>query len=820
MCHMTFRNCIINGEDEGIITKEQAAELLESYEQMKLDLSDTMPAAMAEAKAAKDTFDLAKYNVEHKRRVSLKQAAKWRSIKLDFESYPGDAGKAAQALIAAHDVNAKYPNLEKRTQTIARLAFARMDEVLKTFKRGLFGQQNKAKINNMLREIFEEGSTGDVAAMQLAKAWKESAEYLRKTANALGMRIASRSDWGLPQIHNNLNIRKAGIDEWVKEITPLLDANKMIDENTGKAFAGGANGFHFTTALKEVWETIATDGANKIKDGKPKMGQRSLANRRQDHRFLVFKDADSWIKYQDKFGEPDVFKTMVNHIESMAKDIAELDVLGPNPKATLQAIHDLVIKEAKIKDSKPGGTGKASEKAKGQLKKMDIFYNIHNNKNNQAVDGRMANIYAGTSHVLQAAQLGAAPLSAISDLNTQRLAGKFNGLPQAKLLGTVLKQLIPFNTASKGALAVRLGLGADNWINTAISSTRYFGDMAGPEITRRISDFTMRLSGLSPMTQAGRQAFGLEYLGHMADNVGKSWDTIDSLMRLSLERYGITKGDWDIIRSTRLHEGFVDVLELESRTDILPGRGKSIATKLIDAVLTETEAAVPSASLRAREFLIGESPAGTIAGSLVRSFSMYKNYSATVYHTHINRYMNMEGSKATKASYIGDYFIGATLMGALSMQLKFMATGKDPRPMDTPEFWGSAILQGGGLGIFGDYISASRNRYGGGLAETAAGPVVGLVGDVGKLAFGGTTNFPKNFVNFMGDYTPGSRTWYLRLAFERMVMDKMQMMTNNKYKSHFRNKDKRSRKNFGAGYWWKPGKDVPSRPPNIGNALP
>ena len=59
---MTFRNCIINGQDEGIITKEQAAELLESYEQMKLDLSDTMPAAMAEAKAAKDTFDLAKFH--------------------------------------------------------------------------------------------------------------------------------------------------------------------------------------------------------------------------------------------------------------------------------------------------------------------------------------------------------------------------------------------------------------------------------------------------------------------------------------------------------------------------------------------------------------------------------------------------------------------------------------------------------------------------------------------------------------------------------------------------------------------------------------
>ncbi len=59
----------------------------------------------------------------------------------------------------------------------------------------------------------------------------------------------------------------------------------------------------------------------------------------------------------------------------------------------------------------------------------------------------------------------------------------------------------------------------------------------------------MRLSGLSPMTQAGRQAFGLEYLGHMGDNIGKTFDEIDPVMKKSLSSYGIGKSDWDITYS-------------------------------------------------------------------------------------------------------------------------------------------------------------------------------------------------------------------------------------------------------------------------------
>ena len=42
--------------------------------------------------------------------------------------------------------------------------------------------------------------------------------------------------------------------------------------------------------------------------------------------------------------------------------------------------------------------------------------------------------------------------------------------------------------------------------------------------------------------------------------------------------------------------------------------------------------------------------------------------------------------------------------------------------MTSPEFWGAALLQGGGLGIFGDFMVSSVSRGGRGIEETVAGP--------------------------------------------------------------------------------------------------
>ena len=56
--------------------------------------------------------------------------------------------------------------------------------------------------------------------------------------------------------------------------------------------------------------------------------------------------------------------------------------------------------------------------------------------------------------------------------------------------------------------------------------------------------------------------------------------------------------------------------------------------------------------------------------------------------------------------------------------------------MDNKEFFAAAFAQGGGLGIFGDFIFSDQNRFGGGLVSTAFGPTGELIDKTVQLTVG------------------------------------------------------------------------------------
>ena len=76
----------------------------------------------------------------------------------------------------------------------------------------------------------------------------------------------------------------------------------------------------------------------------------------------------------------------------------------------------------------------------------------------------------------------------------------------------------------------------------------------------------------------------------------------------------------------------------------------------------------------------------------------------------------------------------------------------------------------------------------------------------------------RELVRFMGQYTPGASVWYLRLAFERILLDNIQRFVDPKAQRSFR-KRQNYFKEFGQDYYWRPGQNVPQRPPNLGKAF-
>ena len=205
---------------------------------------------------------------------------------------------------------------------------------------------------------------------------------------------------------------------------------------------------------------------------------------------------------------------------------------------------------------------------------------------------------------------------------------------------------------------------------------------------------------------------------------------------------------------------------------------------------------------------------------------MYKNYPATIMHTHIMRYAT-EYKGIQRVGFFADYIIGLTMMGALALQLKSMVRGKDPQPMDDARFWGQAIFQGGGLSVFGDFLQGATNRFGGGIKDTLAGPSIGFLDDTYNLSIKNAfqfasdkdTNFGAEFIKYLGRYTPGSSIWYLRLALERFVLERIQSMIDPKFNRNMRRREKFYRKNLDQKFWFRPGQTFPSRPPNLGKAF-
>ena len=179
----------------------------------------------------------------------------------------------------------------------------------------------------MIRETFVPGSTKDASAREnLPRAGKRQLSIC-VNASTLPEVLFLKDLIGV-YLNSTLNVkvRQAGYETWRNKITPMLDLEKMVDQQTGLTFSPQK----LEIALRDVYETISTDGMSKIKPSGRPSGQKAMANQHAEHRFLVFKDADTWMKYNDEFGNSNPFDVMIGHISNMSRDIAFMERLGPN----------------------------------------------------------------------------------------------------------------------------------------------------------------------------------------------------------------------------------------------------------------------------------------------------------------------------------------------------------------------------------------------------------------------------------------------------------------------------------------------------------
>jgi hypothetical protein len=505
----------------------------------------------------------------------------------------------------------------------------------------------------------------------------------------------------------------------------------------------------------------------------------------------------------------------------MARSIALVEALGPNPRQMFQFLHD--------------SARKAGFEDEGLLKARTIFEEVIGDTN--VPESETLHRFAqGLRNVEIFSKLGGAALSAVTDFATVQITAAMNRLPPFRLLANQLRAMNPLDRAER-ARARRVGLALD----TLISELNRFGEEGfGYGWTGKVSAFTMRASGLAALTDANKRAFGVTMMGTIGDLVRTSWGQVDPADLKLLRSKGVTETDWRVWQAAELEDwgagnrlltaraimqvddGRLAALAAEEKTTPLRLR-REAATKLLGVVLEEADIAVVTAGVREKAIVKQGSRAGTIPGEIMRTLFLFKSFPIGMIARHWMRGLG-QPTVGGRTAYIASLIVGNTLLGALAMTAKDVAAGKDPRDLTDWRAWLAAFAQGGGLGIYGDFVVADANRFGQSFLASLAGPFFGStleqlydlsLGNLHQVARGEPTHAGAEALRFGRAHAPFLNLWYAKAALDHAIFHEVQEYLSPGYLATMQ---RRIRRDTGQQLWWRPGAGLPERGPDFQKA--
>lgn len=834
-----MHDCLQVAMDAGDLDRSHGVEAQTQYAKLLDRYRTIMPEAEAEVLAAQDLRTMIKKGKASRNHAVLHQLQTMRRL----DDLIGNAPHPDRALknLVEYSENSGFrgESIKSLSDGYIRSINGALAQTLAATGRNPVGMsRNKALMTNVLQELKGE-TTGNPVAAKLAAEVRGQQDRMRNLFNAHGGDMGEIEGYGVKHTHDAAKLRQAAGSgasltdsraAWIEAVEGGLDWHRMTDKRTGKPFAahpgdGPDDALRAHEFLSEVFDNITTGGWHK-REPAFQRGGKALFNQRAEARQLHFRSADDWMSYNEKFGQGDPFTSMLGGVHGLARDVAQMRVLGPNPRAGLEYATQVATKRAMALERDPkmaGRVDRAGRRAAQMLSHFDGSANVAHHEFWGA-------FFGGARQTIVAAKLGSAILSSATDLVTLRAAAAHVGMNPNAVNVRAMKLM---GSGAARADLRRMGYVADTLASVGSMHSRFTGETFAPELTQRLSEFTMRASGLSFWTDMIRLAFQTEFAGFLASMADRSFGDLDRPLRRLFEARGISPADWDKLRDAR-HlfktdggETFLAPSAWREATDLNRAEAEGLSMRLQMIIEEQMERAVPTANLEFQSLLVGENAPGSFVGELTRSGVMFKSFAMSLTMNQIRRFMAIDTGKG-RAVYAAKMMVGLTIMGGVSVQLKELAKGRDPRPMDDTKFWAAATFQGGGLGIFGDFFASETNRFGGGIASSLAGPMVGLGSDVvglGGSAFsaaveGRDQTIGRDLTTFVRYNTPvASSLWYQRLAFDRLVADQMQQFLDADAYENWKRQERNRTRSYGNETWWGRGKTAPSRGPNFSTAL-
>jgi len=760
---------------------------------------DAMQAADTLANNIEMAAVIEKRNAKLNMNVRLKATAyvnQFRDAGLDFEGFRGLlVGTERKRAGGRVSVESEQKNF--RGEWLGgMIADLEKQGLMRAFASGEFDRDAYAALYNLAKDGAgnEKLPKEAVAIAEIVNKYQSDA---RNTRNRFGAWIRDLQGYIVRQSHDMFKIRNAGEKAYKEAVLPLLDLKRSMRD-----FDGSADDF-----LTRVYDDFAAGSHMKTAAGEDDLqafgAGSSLARKESQSRVLYFKDGDSAYQYNQKFGQGRLAESVLGGLDHAAKSAGLLKLLGTNPQATAERL---------FKDY--------AESLRGDPKRRSAFLSHRNELDNllATIDGS-ANIpgnatAAKISSFFRAWQsmskLGGMLISSVTDLTNYAAELRF-GQDKNLLSGTLesIGALTRGRAAGeKQAILNSLGVFHESTLGSVFA--RFDSpDLLGGKTAAAMQMF-FKLSGINWWTETLRDGYALSHSAYVSSHSGKSFDKLPDALRDMLGLYNVDAGKWDVLRLAKTQmadgRGYItpDGLRTVPRAAlenyiIQAGRKVTDAAimnlqdDLSSALRTMTidrmHHAVIEPGARARAFMLRGTQPGTVPGELLRFVSQFKSFPVALIQSTLGREVYGRGYD-TLGDYVkrgkGDMlglasFIALSMaMGYAAMSIKDLLRGKNPRPVDDPRTWAAAMVQGGGLGIYGDFLFGKFNRMGGSLSGSMAGPVANLADTAADLWTRIRTgdDVAATAFNAALQNTPFANLFYTRVALDYLVLHRIQEAMN------------------------------------------
>ncbi|HTQ33529.1 MAG TPA: hypothetical protein VMI30_05125 [Stellaceae bacterium] len=705
--------------------------------------------------------------------------------------------------------------------------------------------RSKALERDWARELFElskgedgrPGITGSAEALKIAQVIDKYQEQAKQRLNKAGAAIGDYSGYITRTSHDPDKIRRAGLDAWKQVIRAKLDPatfdNVGIDPAAQERF------------LDNVYHALITgvhlthEGMQGFKD--PEFtGPGNLAKRLSQERVLHFRDADAWLDYHAQFGGRSLIEDVIGSLERSARATALMHHFGTNPRAEFAA--DLRYFAEQQRNSDPAAVTRLREAEHDLQNRFDFL----DGTANMPVNRLGARIGSAVRVWTSMAKLGGVMLTHLPVGALKAAELRYQGIGLLRGYGDYAASFFRgrgFAESETRQVMDRLLAGVEGMQRDLLS--RFEPDDGVPGTLSKLANSFFKLTGLSYVLNAQRAGAEFTMSRHLGALLDREHAAMPADTQRVLSLFGIGDKEWSLLRqapdhaaidgrafltpdaATRIPDAAViqhlfDSGAINSRVIGDPATMRKVNAFRDELALrlasyfTDRSAHVviePGIATRA-DILRGFRP-GTPEGEAVRFIAQFKTWPAALVRMGLGREIYGGQSRPAAIAGVLHMALAGTVLGYLAMTLKDLAKGRTPRDPDSPKTWAAAMMQGGGLGILGDFLFGEYNRFGQNFTETLAGPVIGQginsVLELWNRAKNGQDLKAELFRDMLNN-TPFINLFYTRLALDYLFLWQVQEALNPGFIRRF---ERTIRQRNNQTFWLSPSAAVtPGRAPH------